>query len=145
MHNLAKTRLSAVDTPDLQTRCATTEQLARALDASRAMEVPASSSRDYSSWEYVGQRPRRVPHEDTIDPDEPQIKQASNITPSLSQPFPLHRPLAPVFLSTPITMPTQSFRRFSAASTRSMNKPAPQVSTFSFTPKLIKPLLKKSA
>ena len=45
-------------------------------DASRAMEVPASSSRDYSSWEYVGQRPRRVPHEDTIDPDEPQIKQA---------------------------------------------------------------------
>jgi len=48
----------------------------RALDASRAMEVPASSSRDYSSWEYVGQRPRRVPHEDTIDPDEPQIKQA---------------------------------------------------------------------
>ena len=53
------------------------EQLARALHASsRAMEVPASSSRDYSSWEYVGQRPRRVPHEDTIDPDEPQIKQA---------------------------------------------------------------------
>ena len=63
-------------TPKTCSACATTEQLARALDASRAMEVPASSSRDYSSWEYVGQRPRRVPHEDTIDPDEPQIKQA---------------------------------------------------------------------
>ena len=35
-----------------------------------------TSSRDFSSWEYVGQRPRRVPQENTIDPDEPQIKQA---------------------------------------------------------------------
>ena len=39
------------------------------------MEVPASSSsRDFSSWEYVGRRPRHVPQENTIDPEEPQIK-----------------------------------------------------------------------
>ncbi len=62
------------DTQDLHSLRARSSSRERS--RSRPMEVPASSSRDYSSWEYVGQRPRRVPHEDTIDPDEPQIKQA---------------------------------------------------------------------